>query len=91
MRIVSAKLDASVGASGPHDFTVRLSAVRQRHRHVHRIPHPTFVTTAKRPSYRDGVAWIVKVFLSAGKTNYFCKKDWTTQISLNSFGKFSFA
>jgi hypothetical protein len=27
---LSAKLDASVGASGPHDFTVRASAVRQR-------------------------------------------------------------
>ena len=33
-----ANLNASVGASGPHDFAVRLSAVRQRHRHVHRIP-----------------------------------------------------
>ena len=50
------QLDASVGASGPHVFAVRLSAVRQRHRHVHRIPHPTFVTTAKRPSYERGVA-----------------------------------
>jgi hypothetical protein len=49
----SAQLDTSVGASGPHDFAVRLelrsSARRQS---VHRIPHPTFVTTAKRPSYR---------------------------------------
>ena len=34
----SAKLDASVEASGPHDFAVRLSAIRQRHIHVHRIP-----------------------------------------------------
>jgi hypothetical protein len=33
-----AKLDASVGASGPHDFAVRFSAIRQRHIHVHRIP-----------------------------------------------------
>ena len=33
----SAKLDASVGASGPHDFAVRLGAVRQRRRRVHRI------------------------------------------------------
>src|SRR5215218_1885925 len=32
------KLDASVEASGPHDFAVRLGAVRQRHLHVHRIP-----------------------------------------------------
>jgi hypothetical protein len=26
----SAKLDASVGASGPHDFAVRISIIRQR-------------------------------------------------------------
>ena len=34
----SATLDASIGASGPHDFAVRISTVRQRHIHVHRIP-----------------------------------------------------
>src|ERR1700687_2459437 len=34
----SAKLDASVGASGPHDFTVRVSTIRQASRP--RPPHP---------------------------------------------------
>ena len=33
------QLDASVEASGPHDFTVRVGAVRQRHRP--RPSHPT--------------------------------------------------
>ena len=33
-----ARLDASVGASGPHDFAVRLGAIRQERRRVHRIP-----------------------------------------------------
>jgi hypothetical protein len=46
----SRRLDASVEASGPHDFAVRVGAVRHGHFHVHRIPHPTSVTTAKRPS-----------------------------------------
>jgi hypothetical protein len=32
------QLDASVGASGPHGFAVRVSAVRYRHIRVHRIP-----------------------------------------------------
>jgi hypothetical protein len=32
------ELDASVEASGPHDFAVRISAVRYRRIHVHRIP-----------------------------------------------------
>src|ERR1700732_2706574 len=44
------QLDASVEAPGPHDFAVRVSAIRQRRCHVHRIPHPTSVTIAKRPS-----------------------------------------
>jgi hypothetical protein len=34
----TATLDASVEASGPHDFAVRLGAVRQQHHGVHRIP-----------------------------------------------------
>ena len=50
------KLDASVGASGPHDFAVRVSAIRQRRRRVHRIPRPTSVTIAKRPSEGAGRA-----------------------------------
>jgi hypothetical protein len=53
----SAKLDASVGTSGPHDF-----AVRDQHRsssrycRVHRIPRPTSVTIAIRPSCGYGMA-----------------------------------
>ena len=37
-RVASRELDASVEASGPHDFAVRFSAVRYRRFHVHRIP-----------------------------------------------------
>src|ERR1700736_6379663 len=48
------QLDASVGASGPHDFAVRVSTVRQRAARVHRIPPPTSVTIAKRPSEEAG-------------------------------------
>jgi hypothetical protein len=49
------RLDAGVEASGPHDFAVRVSTVRQERCRVHRIPHPTSVTIAKRPSVgRDG-------------------------------------
>jgi hypothetical protein len=48
--LASAKLDASVGASGPHDFAVRESCVRLAQ--LTRPPHPTatFVTIATRPS-----------------------------------------
>src|SRR5258705_3185467 len=37
-RCATARLDASIGASGQHDFAVRIRAVRQRHIRVHRIP-----------------------------------------------------
>jgi hypothetical protein len=53
--IASRQLDASVEASEPHDFAVRFSAVRQQHIRVHRIPCPTSVTIAKRPSVWDGM------------------------------------
>jgi hypothetical protein len=49
----SARLSASVGAPGPHDFAVRCNINRPLTLSVHRIPLPTFVTTAKRPSYRE--------------------------------------
>jgi hypothetical protein len=44
------QLDISVGMSGPHDFAVRIRRIRQSAIRVHRIPHPTFVTIATRPS-----------------------------------------
>jgi hypothetical protein len=53
MRKHCRQLDASVEASGPHDFAVRAQCIRRVHRRVHRIPLPTFVTTAKRPSFRE--------------------------------------
>src|SRR3981081_680494 len=47
----STRLDASIGASGPHDFAVRIGRARQS-QHL-RPPHPTarFVTIASRPSF----------------------------------------
>src|ERR1700744_1835263 len=48
------RLDASVGASGPHDFAVRVGAVRQERLRVHRIPCPTFVTMANAPLMGTG-------------------------------------
>jgi hypothetical protein len=48
------ELDASVEASGPHDFAVRVSAVRQQHFRVHRIPLPTSVTIASAPPVGAG-------------------------------------
>jgi hypothetical protein len=46
----SAKLDASTGTSGPHDFTVRNSSVRLRCSRVHRIS-PHVRDDRERPSF----------------------------------------
>ena len=65
------QLDASVGASGPHGFAVRLAQLVFEHQSVHRIPHPTSVTIAIRPSWqgRDGPKYrLICVF---GKTEIF--------------------
>src|SRR3982751_4417289 len=76
---LSAKLDASVEASGPHDF-----AVRVQHRSsaapnsVHRIP-PRVRDDRERPLVgRDGA--IRKVFCVWGETKYFREQGWTGQI-----------
>src|SRR5215471_14826982 len=57
--IIVAKLSASVGAPEPHDFAVRDIVIRLMTRRVHRIPLPTFVTIAKRPSGECGMAWMI--------------------------------
>jgi hypothetical protein len=53
------QLDASLGASGPHDFAVRFTRVRLSA--PKRPPHPTPNVRDDRetPLYRDGTAWDV--------------------------------
>src|SRR5215212_8035240 len=93
--IASAKLDAGIEASGPHDFTVRNNIVRlrardrswvgprpaipiaRRRRRVHRIPCPTSVTIAKRPSVWDGMPRVVELIWVRGEAEYFCEWGWT--------------
>jgi len=43
--------DISVEISGPRGLAVRPERARLARQGVHRIPHPTLVTTAKRPSW----------------------------------------
>jgi hypothetical protein len=56
--IITRKLDASVAAPGPHDFAVRKMPLVAQHHRVHRIPPPTSVTIAKRPSDGGGTGEI---------------------------------
>jgi len=58
--LLSCELDTSVGVSEPHDFAVRLGLARLARQSVHRIPCPTSVTFAKRPSGWDGTSMDMK-------------------------------
>jgi hypothetical protein len=70
----SAKLDASVGASGPHGFAVRIRRSRQAHHPRPSHPAPRFVTLRNAPLC--GTGWLryrtdlrlrkIRIFLQTG-------------------------
>ena len=72
------QLDASTAASGPHDFTVRVSQPRQSR--LPRPSHPTarFVTIASRPSCRVGRR-MDELICMRTKGEYFCAGCWTNR------------
>jgi hypothetical protein len=77
-----ARLSASVGAPGPHDFAVRDSLIRRANNcacgyRVHRIPLPTSVTIAKRSSCGNGTATNVNLIWGHREAIYFCSRGWT--------------
>src|ERR1700756_3923653 len=53
-------LNASVGASGPHDFAVRLKRIRQSAIRVHRIP-PHARYDRETPLWEAGHGWNIAV------------------------------
>ena len=75
-RISSRELDASVGASGPHDFAVRISAPRLAP--PLRPPHPASYVRDDRdtPLVEAGHTNIRLIWVS-GKEKYFCGRGWT--------------
>src|ERR1700682_6017800 len=80
------QLDASVGASGPHDFAVRKPARSSARRRVHRIPRPTSVTIAKRPSVWDGMIRSIPVSTKR-ESEKFCERGWTAELQDSPSGK----
>jgi hypothetical protein len=84
LQFTTCQLDASVGASGPHDFVVRaLSAARPRAAKASTASRLTSVTFAKRPSVEAGRGEVVKI---RHKQNIFGEGDWTAQITLSASG-----
>jgi len=51
--------------------------IARRRCRVHRIPCPTSVTIAKRPSVWDGMAGVLKMLLPPREAEYFSQQDWT--------------
>ena len=78
-------------ASGRQDHTTSPSAacaVRQRHCYVHRIPRPTSVTIAIRPS--SGTGWSeYKSDLGQERTGIFLRKGLDRQIAKQPVGQIS--
>jgi hypothetical protein len=85
------QLDTCLGVPGPHDFAVR----SQRHSSddVKRPSHPALNVRDDReapPLSSAGRGELVEMICPTGIEEYFCEKDWTTQISLNPRAKFDF-
>jgi hypothetical protein len=73
-----------------HGFDRALHHVSRQRCRVHRIPCPTFVTIAKRPSVgRD--AMDTPVIWAEREAEYSFRQIWTGQITLIRFGKLVFA
>jgi hypothetical protein len=70
------RFDASVEASGPHDFAVRLGVVRQRHLNVHCIP-PRVRDDRDTPLWWDETGGTTVVICVARKPKYSSKWGWT--------------
>ena len=54
-------LTPAIGASGPHDFAVRVGRARQSQLSRPSLPDPRFVTNAHTPLWWDGMAVEVKL------------------------------
>src|SRR4051812_23519248 len=85
----TAKLDASVGASEPHDFAVRLTCCSSAAPLASTASRSAFVTCA-RPSVGQDGAVIILIWVKLER-KCFCKRDWTEQIMLIRMKKFGCA
>jgi hypothetical protein len=81
------RFNASVEASEPHDFAVRIGTLRPAHFRVHRSPRPTFVTIAKRPFLKGaGRGELVAVICPTAQGKWL-RRIGTTGKSVGSFDR----
>jgi hypothetical protein len=72
MRLHHRPVDASVGASGPHDFAVRFKRHSSRALSTSIASRLAFVTIATAPLVEAGCGELVKVICPTGKAENFC-------------------
>ncbi|MEO8320068.1 MAG: hypothetical protein ABI561_17295, partial [Bradyrhizobium sp.] len=63
------QLDASTGASDPHDFAVRNSSARLSRHRVHRIPSRAF-DDRETPSEWNGTTAVIMLIWDESQTNF---------------------
>src|SRR5260221_8331923 len=99
------ELDTSVGASGPHDFAVRSNISRQhagdrsqalrshcaQNAAASTASLPYVCGDHDTPLLWGGMREVLEMIWGVRKQKYFCKRDWTTQITLKSHNKSSWA
>ena len=73
----SRELDASVGAPGPHGFTVRAACARLSQGFASTASHRAFVTIASRPSHWVRRRGVMPVICATCEAEYFCARGWT--------------
>jgi hypothetical protein len=81
-KLASQELDASIGASGPHDFAVRFT--RRSSRAYPRPPHPAprFLTIASAPLVGSGWRKLVEMICPTTEGKYFREEGWTAFVDL---------
>jgi hypothetical protein len=90
MRKHCRQLDASVEASGPHDFTVRKArALVRSAARVHRISLRVR-DDRDTPLLWNETAGVIKVFLPNAEAKYFRERIWTGGIALTAHPFFLF-
>ena len=73
---IVANLDASIGASGPHDFAVRDIQRSSRAVIASTASHRAFVTCAT-PLLSGGTGGLRSLICPTTEAEYFCAKGWT--------------
>src|SRR5436190_4562090 len=78
-QVTTCQLDASVEASGPHDFAVRISTVRQKHQPRPSHPVPNVRDDRETPLCvgRDGETY--EVIWVRDERKYFSSWGWTAK------------